>query len=117
MHSDELIDLAGDGDAGLAENVRNLSLAKTGSVVFEGELILLLVDAKAAETVGIGEFAQAAELFEAQRGLQFVSNFEESHSREYTVKRHTNKRAPEAENQRLTPIGDRGIYRARGYME
>jgi hypothetical protein len=74
-----LVDFTGDGDAGLAEDVGDLRLAQARGVVFECELIFLLIDAEAAETVGVGELAEAVELFEAERGLQFVGDFEECH--------------------------------------
>lgn len=43
-----LVDSAGYGDAGLAEDVGDLGVAETRGVVFEGEMVLLFVDAKAA---------------------------------------------------------------------
>jgi len=73
------VHFAGNGDAGLAKGVRDLRLAQTGSIVLEGELVLLLVDAKPAKAVCVGEFAEAAELVEAQGRLQFVGDFEECH--------------------------------------
>jgi len=74
-----LVHFAGDRNAGLAEGVGDLRFAEAGGVVFEGELVFLLVDTEAAEAVGVGEFAEAAELVEAQRRLQFVGNLEERH--------------------------------------
>lgn len=76
-----LVDPAGDGDAGLAEDVGDLGLAKARGVVFESEMVVLFVDAEAAETVGVGELTQAAELLEAERGLQFEGDVEECHGR------------------------------------
>jgi hypothetical protein len=75
---------AGDGDAGLAEDMGNLGIAQAGSVVFEREQIFLLVDVEFAQAVGIGEFAETAELIEAQRCLQLVGDFEECHEGNYT---------------------------------
>jgi hypothetical protein len=43
----------------------------------------LFVDAEAAQAVGIGESAEAAELFEAQWRLQFVGDLEECHGLDY----------------------------------
>ena len=63
----------------MTENAGDVRLAQSRGVVFKGEVILLLVDAKAAQAVSVGEFAEAAELFEAQRRLQFVRDFEECH--------------------------------------
>lgn len=73
-----------DGDAGLAQDVGNLRVAQTRSVVLEGELILLFVDAKPAKTIGIGEFAEAIKLLKAEWGLQFVGNFDQCHGRNYS---------------------------------
>ena len=87
------VDFAGDGDAGLAKNVRDLSFAEARGVVFEGEVVLLLVDAEAAEAVGVGKVAEAGELFEAERGLQFVCDFEECHRRKYKGKGWRSERA------------------------
>jgi len=83
----DLVDFAADGDAGQAEDVGDLSLAETRGVVFEGEVVLLLVDMEAAEAVGVGKFTEPGELLEADRGLQFVSDFEECHRRKYKGKR------------------------------
>jgi len=63
----ELGHLAGDTDAGLAKGVGDLRLAEAGGVVLESELVLLFINAKAAQAVGICELAEAAELFEAKR--------------------------------------------------
>ena len=59
--------LAGDTDADLAKGVGDLGLAEAGGVVLEGELVLLFINAKAAQAVGVGELAEAAELLEAER--------------------------------------------------
>ena len=74
-----LVNAAGDGDAGLAEGVGDLRLAEAGSVIFEGQLLPRIVEAKAAQAVGVGEFAEPAQLLVAQRGLEFVSHFDECH--------------------------------------
>ena len=78
------VHFAGDGDAGLAEDVGDLGLAEAGSVIFEGEMIVLLIDTESAEAVGVGKFAQAAELLEAEGGLQFVGDFQECHGGNYS---------------------------------
>ena len=88
-----LVDFAGDSDAGLPEDVGNLSFAQSRRVVFKGELIFLFVDAKAPEAVGVREFAESAELFEAQWGLQFVCDLEECHESKYTGEKHNSERA------------------------
>jgi hypothetical protein len=74
------MDLAGDSDAGLAEHVGDLSLTQARGVVFERQLVLGLIYAEAAQAIGVREFAQMAQLFFGERGLQFVGNFHESHS-------------------------------------
>jgi hypothetical protein len=77
----------------LAEDVGDLGFAQARGVVFEGELVFLLVDAEAAETVGVGEFAETAELFEAQWRLQLVGDFQEGHKGKYKGKRSESERA------------------------
>jgi len=75
------MDFAGDGDAGAPEHVSDLGVAEARGVVFEGELVLLFVDAEPAEAVGVGEFAEALELLKAQRRLKFISDFKQRHGR------------------------------------
>ena len=84
MANAELVDFAGDGDAGLAEDVGDLGFAQARGVVFEGEVVLLLVDVEAAQAVGVGEFAEALELFVAERRVEFVGDFEECHGGDYS---------------------------------
>jgi hypothetical protein len=83
----QLVAFVGNGDAGLAEDVGDLGFVEARGVVFEGELVFLFVDVKAPEAIGVGEFAEAAELFEAQRRLQLVGDFKKCHKRKYTGKR------------------------------
>lgn len=83
-----LVDSARYGDAGLAEDVGDLRIAEARGVVLEGEMVLLFVDAKAAQTIGVGECAETAELFETEGRLQFVSDFEERHARDYNSTRN-----------------------------
>jgi hypothetical protein len=64
-----LVDSAGDGNAGLAEDMGHLRVAQTGGVVFKGEMVFLLVDMKLAQSVGIGKLPEAAELLQAQGRL------------------------------------------------
>lgn len=99
------IDFAGDGDAGLAEDVGDLGLAEARGVVFEGEMVVLFVDAEAAEAVGVGKFAQAAELLEAERGLQFVGDFEECHGRDYSRGKKASDQWPRGRAAGLPPEG------------
>ena len=68
-----------DGDAGMAEGVGHLGFAETRSVVFEGQLLPRIVETEPAQAVSVGEFAEPAQLVVAQRGLQFVSHFDECH--------------------------------------
>jgi hypothetical protein len=74
-----LVDAAGDGYGGLAEDVGNLGVAEARGVVLEGEMFLGFVEAEAPEAVGIGKFAEAAELVLRERILQFVGDFDERH--------------------------------------
>ena len=73
-----------DGDAGLAEGVGDLGFAEARGVVFEGEGFAGVVNVKAAEAVEVGEFAEALELFVAERRVEFVGDFEKCHARDYT---------------------------------
>jgi len=70
---------AGDGDTGVAEDVRDLGFTEAGAVVFKGEMELGVVELKAAKAVGVGEFAEGAELVVSERGLQFEFGFEKCH--------------------------------------
>jgi hypothetical protein len=79
-----LVHFAGDSDAGLAEDVGDLCVAKARGVVFEGQMIPLLVDAEFSQAIGVGERPEAAELCEAERILQLVGDFEECHARNYS---------------------------------
>jgi len=63
----------------VAENVCNLSLAKARAVIFEREMALGVVELEAAKAVGVGEFAECAELFVGERGLEFELGFEKGH--------------------------------------
>jgi len=75
------VEFAGDGDAGLGQGVEDLGFAEARGVVFEGEEVVLFVDAQAAQAVGVGEFAEALELFVAERRVEFVGDFEKCHGR------------------------------------
>ena len=105
-----LVDLAIDGDAGATEDMGHLSFAQARGVVFEGEVVLLFVDAEAAKAVGVGKFAEASELFEAERRLQFKGDFEECHESKYKCKERRSEGGC-----CLTHTGWRSIYRGRGY--
>ena len=76
-----LIDFAGDGDARAAEHVSDLSVSEARGVVFERDLVFLLVDAEFTQAIGVGEFAEALELLKAERRLKFISNFKKRHGR------------------------------------
>lgn len=73
------VEAAGDGDARLAEGVSHLGFAQARSVIFERQLLPRIVQAEAAQTIGVCELAEPVQLVIAQRGLQFVSNFYECH--------------------------------------
>jgi hypothetical protein len=81
---DASVHFAGYGDAGLAEDVGDLRVAEARSVVFEREVILLFIYPEASQAVSVSEGAEAAELFVAQRRLQFVGDFEQGHGSNYS---------------------------------
>jgi len=81
FNAPRLIDFAGDGDAGAAEHVSDLSVSEARGVVFERDLVFLLVDAEFTQAIGVGEFAEALELLKAERRLKFISNFKKRHGK------------------------------------
>jgi len=76
--------LAGDGDRRSSEHMRDLCVAQPRSVVFEGKMLFDFIEAEAPQAIGVGEFAEQAELFRREWGLQFVSDFHECHVRHYS---------------------------------
>ena len=58
-----LRDDALDGDIHASQRGDYLGLAQARSVVFEGDQRFCLVEAKAAEPISVGKFAQTAQLF------------------------------------------------------
>lgn len=74
-----LVDLAGNGDGSLTEDVGNLRFLQARSVVLEGKMFFRFVEVEAPQAVGIGKLTQQAKLNGGERGLQFVSNFDEGH--------------------------------------
>ena len=74
----------GDGDPGLGEGVKDLSFPEARGVVFEGKAVVLFVNAQAAKTISVGEFAQSLELLVAERRVQFIGDFEKCHVGHYT---------------------------------
>jgi hypothetical protein len=76
--------LAENRDTRLAEDVRDLGLAETRGVVYKCQMVVPLIDVKTAQTVGVRERAEAAELLEAQRRLQFKRNFGQCHGTDYS---------------------------------
>jgi len=75
----KLVEATGDSDFGLAEGVGYLRFAEARRVVLERQLLLGVVETKAAQAVSVGEFAESAQLLVAQRRLQFVSHFHKCH--------------------------------------
>jgi hypothetical protein len=55
-----LVHSASDGDARLAEHVRHLGIAQTRGVIFEGELVFLLVHVETPQAVSVRKIAQPA---------------------------------------------------------
>ncbi len=85
----------------------DLRFAEARGVVFKGDMVLRFIDAHAAQAVGVGEGAQAAELF----GLKFVGNFNECHSGSIAASRVIFGAAGSEEGKlRLT------VYRVSGYI-
>lgn len=68
----------------MSEDVCDLRFAKTRAVVFEREVALGVVELEAAKAVGVGKFAEGAELFVGERGLEFEFCFEKCHGEEYS---------------------------------
>jgi len=62
----------------------DLSFAKAGGVVFEGDEIFLFINTDLAQAVGVGEFAETRELCVAERGVQVIGNFHECHGPDYS---------------------------------
>lgn len=60
-----------------------MRFAEARGVVLERQVVLV-VDAEAAQAVGIGEFAEVAELVLGEGRLQFVDDFDESHGGHYS---------------------------------
>jgi hypothetical protein len=74
-----LINSSNNRDTGLTQNMGDLRVAQARSVVFESELVLLLIDAKPAQPISVSEFAKAVQLLKAERRLQFVGDFDQGH--------------------------------------
>jgi hypothetical protein len=64
--------------------VGDLGFAEARGVVFEGKGLAGVADVEAAETVEVGEFAEALKLFVAERRMEFVIDFEECHGGKYS---------------------------------
>lgn len=58
-----LAEAARDGDFGLVESVGYLRFAEARSVVFERQLLFRIVQPKASQAIGVGKFAELAQLF------------------------------------------------------
>ena len=65
----------------MAEDVCDLGFAEAGGVVFERDVELGVVDLEAAKAVGVGEFAERAELIVGEGRLEFKFGFEKCHVR------------------------------------
>ncbi len=74
-----LLDTSLDWYAGHAQDVGDFGLFQARCVILERQLVELLVDLEAPQAIGVGELAEGAELFGAQRPLQFVGYFHQSH--------------------------------------
>jgi hypothetical protein len=78
-------DASEDGNAGGAEDVFDDGFAETRGIIIEMEEIGFFVDAEFLEAVGIGEVAEGAELFRAERTLEFVGDGHECHAGKYSI--------------------------------
>ncbi|HLZ11245.1 MAG TPA: hypothetical protein VKP58_01545 [Candidatus Acidoferrum sp.] len=63
----------------MAEDVCDLGFAEARGVVFERDLEPGFIDLEATEAIGVGEFAERAELIGRERGLEFEFGFKECH--------------------------------------
>ncbi len=77
---DNQLDAALGRDARHAQDVSHFGFLQARSIIFEGQAMEVLINAEAAQTVGIGELPEGAELFGAQRALQFVGDFDQGHA-------------------------------------
>ena len=68
-----------DGNACQAQDMSDLGLAQSRSIVFDGDVVIGFVDGKAAQAVGVCEFAEFAELLVAERGLRLIDDFKKCH--------------------------------------
>jgi hypothetical protein len=75
-----LVDFAGYGDGGSAEDVFYFGFAQAGGVVLEGEMFFAFVETEAPQAVGVGKGAKARQLFLRQGRLQFVGDVDECHA-------------------------------------
>ena len=73
------LDASLDWYARHAQYVGDLGFFQARCVILERQLIELLVDLEAPQAIGVGELAEGAELFGAQRPLQFVGYFHQGH--------------------------------------
>ena len=73
------LDTSLDWYAGHAQDVSDFGLFQARCVILERQLIELLVDLEAPQAIGVGELAESAELFGAQRPLQVVGYFHQGH--------------------------------------
>ena len=72
-------ELAGYGDFCAAQHVDHLRFFQTRSVILKRQLVFAFVDAKAAQTIGVGEMSQARKLRLREGLVQLIGNFEERH--------------------------------------
>ena len=112
----ELIHAAGYGDACFVEDVGDFGFAEARGVVFEGEKAFGFVHAKAAEAVGVCEFAEGAELIVAEWRLQFKGRFEKCHTGNYS-RRSEGRKKDNAETQSARRSAGKEQKRRRGEKE
>ncbi len=73
-----------DGNAGLAEGVKDLGFKEARGIVFESEAAAGIVHMETPEAVEIGEFAKALQLLVAERRTEFEGDFDKCHAGDYS---------------------------------
>jgi len=63
----------------VAEDMGDLRFAQARCVVLEGQAVLFFVHAEAAQSISVGEFAEALKLLGTERRMKFVGDFEKCH--------------------------------------
>jgi hypothetical protein len=91
----------------LSQNVCDLRFPKAGRVIFQRDLVLMLVNANFAKAIGIRKFTQTRKLFVAQRRVQVIGDFHECHAMDYssTTIREMNRKGMTPIQRRMRSAG------------